>query len=592
MTKIPYSDETIHERATPQSYSRGEDLYERDAVFDTVKRGDTLEAWVEASSQPDPYFVRIELGKKGIESAACTCEYAYGGDCKHIVAVLHAYLFASQTFVEKPTIESLLEDRDRDQLLALIKQMVAAYPDLQNLVERPIPGRTTRASPVDTTNMRQQLRRILRTYHEWGDHSVEQTVYSLAQHGHSFADANDWQNAANIYIAIIEECTTDGYPMSDDEGEFVTALDSVVTDLAQALEQPGIVDNDALRVQVLNTLLRAFIWDVDEGGIGVGDEVSDWLVTYARQPDIAGLRNQIVAAEQRKAQSPYGRWGMEAYEALRIQLDDMDNVDPEVVLARLRENGMYVLLINKLLLLERPQEALAVAEQHITAPSERALILPRLVSAGLGDDAVRLAQTTLQNKYDAHLLDWLLVQLKAMGDDGALMDWQFQRVKHAPTPEAYTALREVAQKHSKWDDLRKQVHNLLEQERRFDMLARIALIEEEWDAAWSWLEKTNSQAVRYVGFGMMGNELALTVAEHSAIARPERAIPVFVQHARRCIEQRNHDAYATAALYLGKAQVLYKRIGDLAMWQKLMTDIRAEYPRLRALHDELKRAGL
>jgi hypothetical protein len=592
MSKIPYTDQTIRERSTLQSYSRGEDLYERDAIFDTVKRGDVIEAWCESSSQDASYFIRIELDKKGIKSASCSCEYAYGGDCKHIVAVLHAYLFASQTFVEKPTIESLLADRDREQLLALIQQMVAAYPDLQNLVERPIPGRTTRVSPVDTTNIRQQLRRALRSYHEWGDRTAEQMVYSLAQHGDSFADAGDWHNAVAIYSAIIEEATDDDATQPDDEGEFIMALDEVVTQLAYTLELADVVDDDTVRVRVLYTLLRAFIWDIDQGGIGLGDEVSDWLVMYARQPDIAGLRTQIVAAEQRKAQSPYGRWGVEAYEALRVQLDDLDNVDPEVVLTRLRENEMYMLLVNKLLLLERPREALAVVEQHITAPSERALVLPRLVSVGLGDDAVRLAQVTLRNKYDAHLFDWLLGQLKTRGDDSVYIDWLFQRIRHAPTPDAYTALREAAQKHGNWDGLRKQVYTMLEQQSRFDVLARIALVEEAWDEAWAWLERAQSSPSRNVSFGMMGSSLALTVAEHSAIARPERAIGVFVAQARRCIEMRTRNDYAEAARYLGKVQVLYKRMGDLATWQTLIAEIRAEFPRLRALHDELKQAGL
>ncbi len=81
----------IRTGATAQSFARGEEYYNNGAIFDPVMHGDEIEGSCEASSQPEPYQVRVKLGNDGIAEASCTCEYEYGGVCKHIVALLLTY---------------------------------------------------------------------------------------------------------------------------------------------------------------------------------------------------------------------------------------------------------------------------------------------------------------------------------------------------------------------------------------------------------------------------------------------------------------------------------------------------------------------
>ncbi len=89
------TEATIRRLASAESFSRGEDYYDRGAVVNLEKRGDTLLAQVEGSSY-EPYDVTIELGEGEVVAADCTCPYDWGGYCKHIVAVLLTYVRQSR----------------------------------------------------------------------------------------------------------------------------------------------------------------------------------------------------------------------------------------------------------------------------------------------------------------------------------------------------------------------------------------------------------------------------------------------------------------------------------------------------------------
>lgn len=118
-------------------------------------------------------------------------------------------------------------------------------------------------------------------------------------------------------------------------------------------------ENESLRGYVLDALVGTFIWDVDFGGIGYGDGAPDIVLEIVRPTDIKRIRQRIAVAQQRRSQSRYGDWGVEAYERFLIQLDAFDSVDLEETLKRLRAQGLHYLLAGKLLDLKRHDEAVA-----------------------------------------------------------------------------------------------------------------------------------------------------------------------------------------------------------------------------------------
>ncbi len=82
------------------------------------------------------------------------------------------------------------------------------------------------------------------------------------------------------------------------------------------------------------------------------------------------------------------------------------------------------------------------------------------------------------------------------------------------------------------------------------------------------------------------------VAARSRHARPRKAIPIYIARARAEIGMRSRDYYAQAARHLTIVRELYKDIGEEETWAKWIAELREEFRRLRALQDELNKAGL
>ncbi len=219
----------IRARATEQSFARGQSYYKDGAIFDAVQRGNELHGFCEASSQPEPYHVRVTLNEQGIVDASCTCQYEYGGDCKHVVALLLTYLNKPKRFERRALLDETLASRDKEALISLIRTMIDRYPDLESLVDLPVPGKTKRHTPVDTTAFRKQMRFALRNDRGWGDRTAQSTVNSIVKTAGEFADKSDWRSASAIYRVIIEECIKEHeYPVLEDDGEFGTAFDETI----------------------------------------------------------------------------------------------------------------------------------------------------------------------------------------------------------------------------------------------------------------------------------------------------------------------------------------------------------------------------
>ena len=88
------------------------------------------------------------------------------------------------------------------------------------------------------------------------------------------------------------------------------------------------------------------------------------------------------------------------------------------------------------------------------------------------------------------------------------------------------------------------------------------------------------------------DRLEMDVAERTLQTHPEKALPVFIDSARKAIDRRSRDSYQQAAGYLVTVRDTYDSIDEYEVWEKVIARIRSDFPRLPALHDELRKAGL
>ena len=499
---LEITQQDIQSRASSQSFSRGQTYYHNGYVSYTIRRSNEIEAECQGS-YPEPYRVSAILDRSGIISTSCTCEYDWGGDCKHIVAMLLTYLHEPEQFEERDTRENTLTSRSKEDLIDIIEQMIRRYPDLQDIVDRPVPQAVNQSQVnIDTQSFRRELRKALNFFGGWMDRTAESKVYEIANVGKRFATQGDYANAIAIYCTILEECNDHDYP-TDDEGDYVVAVNDTIELLKEALSQLDLSENGDLRRRIIDVLVGTFIWDVDFGGIGYGDYAPDIIKEIVLPKDIGHIREPIEIAKDRKATSSYGSWGVEAYERFLIELDALDSTDPEETLKRLKEQGMYHLMVVKLLNLKRNQEAIDVIREHLNTPYELLRVLHLLVEHDEVQEAINLAEASVNKEYDPRLADWLITLYNKQGNSDAHFTWQFKRMQTDPSVHHYEGLKTASKAVGNWNGIRPQILEKLQHQEQNGILTLIYLHDEEWDLAWETLEKvtvrsqSSSQWVSY-----------------------------------------------------------------------------------------------
>jgi uncharacterized Zn finger protein len=578
----------IRARASDQSFSRGNTLYDSDSISQTVRRGDEIEARCRGS-YPEPYRVWAKLNGSEI-TTSCTCEYDWGGDCKHIIAMLLTYLHEPARFEERQTLQDALLSRSKEDLVDIIMLMVTRYPDLQDIVDQPTPNEiVSGVVPLDTLSFRQELRDAFTSYDDYYDYQSDPMMHKIAQVSSvadRLAERGDWLNAAAVYRTILEEfADIDESYYHDEDGELGMSIDMAVSALDSCLKQSIVINNDNERRAVFDALLGVFIWDINFGGIGIGGEAPEIILKNVQREDIPSIRKLTEDSRDQRLRRQYGDWAAEIYNSFLMDLDMLDEVDPEIILERLRAQEMYHLLVSKLCEMNRVDEAITIIRENMDGSYERRRALSLLVEHGHDTKVQQVAEEILASEYSYELAEWLLSRYKASGNKEALLRWQTRQMQERPSIQIYAELKTTAQTLNQWDTLRPQIIRNVKATENYELLTQIYLHDEEWTLAWDTLSKVKRAAY-------YGHSLELDVANASRHALPGRAIPVFVKYARQYINNRGRGNYQQAASLLTKVQQAYDQLDEIETWETLIADLRTEFKKLPALKDELNKAGL
>src|SRR5437879_4161069 len=103
-----------------------------------------------------PYRVEVTFDGEEIARADCSCPIGAGGHCKHVAALLLVYRQHADAFAEVEELDRALERRTQGELIALIRRMVRRVPELELLLEVPMPGSAGAAAAGDPEPFRRQ----------------------------------------------------------------------------------------------------------------------------------------------------------------------------------------------------------------------------------------------------------------------------------------------------------------------------------------------------------------------------------------------------------------------------------------------------
>lgn len=400
--------QAIRALATPQSFARGRQYFEKGAVSQLVRRGAEVSAEVEGS-EIDPYEVTVRLHDGGVAEARCSCPYEGDGYCKHIVATLLKVADSPEDVVERPTIAELLAGVDKDALIKLLIARLEIDPGLAKWIEAELATRqapnaslgkrkaaSARRTLIDQAPVRELAETLIwgryRRSRYWDDYRAsgsEQELQRLVEKAMPFLEAGDGRNALRVLEPIAEAFITgwleEAYATDED---MYLLFDDIARLIAEA-SLMGDLTADA-RDDFAETVED---WHdrLDDYGVDSFSVAMRALETGWEEPEL-----QAVLAGEARSWPPSGRVdGVEsALTAVRLRvLEACGRSDEYLRLATAA--GSHTSHAAMLVKLGRADEAMAYAHQWFKAPSEAHELAKALREVGEDARALAIAEAGL-----------------------------------------------------------------------------------------------------------------------------------------------------------------------------------------------------
>jgi uncharacterized Zn finger protein len=580
MNALPILDEAdIREWVGGQSFQRGLAYAGEARIFDTRQQGSTLKARC-AGSQAEAYRVEVTLAADGILSADCSCPVGSSGCCKHVAALLLVHRDDPDAFVEVEELDAALARRSKEELIALVKQMLRQAPDLETLLEMRLPVVGTGDVPTEPAPYRRQAAAFFdRTGHDWGAWlRLAGDLANLRQIGDAFLQQGHAAAAAAVYIALAETIIERYDTQLDEDGDVAALVSDCVVALGQCLAE--LPEGSDARPAILSTLFAVYLADVAVGEIGLGDEAPELLVKHVTPDEretVAGwVREELEAAED--------EWNQEALGGMLLDLQ-AECLDDEAFLQFCREAGRTGDAVERLLKLGRAEEAVAEAAQ--ASDYDLISIAERLIQHGVEDRAEALVEQRAGGAQNRQLLEWLKQRRLEHQDHEAALALAERLFLPWPHLDLYREIRDLARRLHGWEEVRPKLLAELKAARFTQLRVDIHLDEGELDDALSLVHPE-----RQPSGGHVDRHTRLKVALAAEAARPRAALAIYTEVVERLIGNRGRGNYQEAAQLLRRVRALHERLGEEPDWHRYLDGLRQHHPRLPALREELQLAGL
>lgn len=564
----------------PRGFQLGRGYLENDSVFDLRRQGSALRACCQGS-MPQPYRLRVAFGAEGIEEAHCSCPVGGGGHCKHAGALLLAWLDRPDGFRMVAELDADLEQRSKGELIALIKQMLQLQPDLETLLEVPLPGGDWRSDPVDPAPYRRQVSSAFRRGgDDWmATQRVATDVGIAVSAGDGFLALADYSNASIVYRAVAQEIMEHYDTMLDEDGRLTEVVDRCVDGLGNCLSGEG--DDAAARNSSLQTLFRIYRLDMDYGGVGLGEAAPDLILEHATEEE-----KRAVAGWVRAAMPQGNGWSdnfqRQVHGRFLLHLE-MAYLDDTAFLSICRESGLLAEMVDRLLALGRLEEATAEAE--LAGDYELLTLADIFREHGCGQRVEPLLAGRIETGGDHRLVEWLKERHKERGELTDALALAQRLLERRPDLARYREVRDLSRQLGVWRELRPQLLAAWSAAKEYGLLTDVYLEEGEVDLALKSVKR------RRPGF-LHGADQLIRVAQAASETHPHAALDIYRQRAESLIEARGRENYRRACQHLVQVRDLYLRLSQEPVWTGYVAGLRERHRRLPALKEELSNAGL
>lgn len=578
---IHLTEKIIRDRTTEQSFQKGLDYYLSGAIYDptwqSIPDGIMLMASCQGSNASS-YRLSVKIDAGGIRFASCTCPYDWGGDCKHIVALLLTYLRQPEKFTKQQSVTELLSGLEKEALAAIIIRLVERNPDIYDELEIIIPAVKAAAQPksslskeryqtqVSEQAYRKQVKRILKqsryedSYGAYGSppaylNDLEEVLQTAQQ----FLVAGDAEGALIILSVLLEETIDDYESEMDYNGDVASFIQGLGLPLAEAILSVEMDDKSHI---TLYASIEDSLEDIDESIEKSDLEVITSALDYGWQ-DLPDKETQWEEYEEET-------WMIfdELQQARLNVLERQARTDEFLQLAQKADKHRYVL---KLLQIGRFHEAVEES-QELVDEHEILSVAQNMREAGHLNEAIALAERAVKRPggHSLELAAWLAPLEEARGETGLALLAYRASFDVQPNITWYKHLKRLSGVN--WERLRPELMKRVNETSMPDTLAAIYLEERDWDAAIAIAEKST-----------WSFDLLEKVADGVVAHRPDWVVRVSLKQAEELISKTQSKLYPAAAKWLSRAKKAYQIKGQAPEWQMYISNLRATYARRPAL---------
>lgn len=514
----------------------------------------------------EPYQVRATLAGGQVTSARCSCPVGGGGHCKHVAALLLRASGDPGSFSEVPELSSVLDGLSVPELHGLIARMLDRAPELEALVYASSAASVNAPAGSAREQIEAAFDVIRREYNPEWDHEGEgpdtEAVELILEGADALLENLDALDAAwaaqvlDTYLAVLDE-VEDTY-----DGDFDWGLDELQEWALGAVQV--LVVSDKLPDDARAEATEAVLCEVAAGRVNLEE---DTFLAYADalRPDEREELLELLRERMRTETYDYQRQAY-ARALYRLREDELGEVEAERLL---RAGGDLNALLDFLLKCGRAADAQRAVREagHRAMFSQLEPVFEAHSQLSLLED---LARERLESP-DARF--WLYERYAATGRNAEAHALAREEVARAPSELWLTHLKAVS---PDWETERAEIiRRLWPQPGHAGTLLALLL-----------RERLPEEALRLISEreNVQPGPL-LRLAEQ---LDPVRAAPLIVRAAQQYIDGRNRGAYHEAAQILGRLPALVGREEAAAQVRAVV----ARQPRLPALRDELRQAGL
>ncbi|MFE0457941.1 SWIM zinc finger domain-containing protein [Kitasatospora sp. NPDC058965] len=560
MTSTGFTEDDLRALAGPRSFERG--LGYREAVEALEVDGDRFTAVVHGT---DSYEVVLEPGEDGEVWGECDCPYgAEGHFCKHCVAVGLAVLqrrgelagLRADGAARAEHLESWLSSHSRDDLLALVRELIDSDRDLRRRLEL-----RAASAGADPGQLRARITDLL-------------SIGRFSRYGYvEYAEARAYAGQVGEAVAAINALTGKGRG----DQAIVLAREAIRL-LGQACEQ--VDDSDGHLGAVAAELGAAHLAACRAAPPDPG-ETAEWLVghllgdlNHLPDIDVHDYRDVLGASGRARAREL-------AQQAWRRKPTGWAEKD----------------LLQELLKAEGDIDALVAVHAADLAPSgwTHLVIAQELDAVGREADALDWAERGLraargEHHVDDRLLDYVTGRYVAAGRLGDATSVRRDRFEAARTLAAYQHLRAAARAAGTWDADRATALDLLRTDAedghrggRYSagpVLIDVLIDDEDYDTAW------------HAAPRLAGPRQHLTLADRTRDTRPADALPVYLRAIEPMKKTTGDATYHRMAELLRHARACHRALGSEAEFTTYLAALRADQKRKPKLMKILTENGL